>query len=355
MGNLPIWATTILTNDFEDDHYWTASVETECREAYLALANVLRNPVDVYKYQESIAIYDKYIGDIIDYYGGMMEIEAYAREYEAWPPGYFPRPKLKIKKRNMSVIKSGFVPQKLGTYSDPVPEEELMRLAEEQFGVNTADLPTEYAKLPKGMKKMMKKKLDTSENNNDLMSRLNASASYDPIIQYFRPSSETLLFGASRDVLPIESMSLKEIVEVYDREEEAMRSEWVPRKPGADTDKLTFVENKFVKTAQLDRGIEWSQVLYEAGFEKGLRRYLKGQSQAARRHISEAIGYEMLTKKELRKMRKKHKDYEEGLREERRDNMLSLTQAMSRSTQGIGSDIDNRIFDDIIQRRKGGR
>ena len=116
MQKIPAWESVILVNDFGDS-YWVSEIQDKCPEAFGRLQNLKNKYRDFHQWLEACQIYDQYIGEIIDYYGGEAIIEARIADGDQ-PEGWKPRPKLRMTKKNKSIIQSGVIPTKMDKMSD---------------------------------------------------------------------------------------------------------------------------------------------------------------------------------------------------------------------------------------------
>lgn len=344
--NLPKWANTVLTNEFEDDPYWYRGIETEKPEAYYAITNIIANPTSPAKYAEMCEIYDRYIDEIIDYYGGQHMIDLYIAEYDAYPPGYRDRPKLKLKKRNIGIAKSGVIPIPNGTYIKPMETEQLLQLIENEVPSEELNAPVRAKPASKKLRKRILKKQDKikiSGGRDRYAGDIDNAANYDVIINYFKMMERQY---DDTDELDVSRMSIKQLIKLYDATHKDNDGwEVVERDKGT-----LYSGNKLLYSDTANAILEISKALYEQGFEKGLRKRMKKVKAPYRRFVESQLGINTASKKDLKKKKKQYKKYKKSL-SERQDTYRSLAQSLSRHSSGIGSDIDGKIFDKTIKYR----
>ena len=358
-NELPRWVNTVLTNEFENDPYWKRGIEQDCPEAYKAIANLQKSPSNVQTYLEAMEIYNKYIGEIVEYYGGQQSVDAYIASYDKLPPGYALPPKLKLRKETKAFLKNGVVPQKIGQFDEPCDGDEMVRLTIEMFKDEIEDNPVKTYRAPKKMRKRLAR-LDSKTNGSNAYNRaynndLDKVVDYDAIYQY-AIATEAKKEGHNTEYsdININDLSYSELADYYDEQEKIEQEErdypveYVPTRVGRASGSRILVSSSINKYSQ------WAQVLLDNGFEKGLRKYTKKLDETTRTYIENQTGFSMKSSKQLKKKKKKYKGYLDELNEEQEkaDSLRSLAQTLSRQKSGVGSDIDSKIFDDIIRRRK---
>ena len=350
---LPKWCNTILTNEFDEDPYWYESIDTDIPEAYYAIVNLQKSPKDFNKYLDAVYIYDKYIGQIIDYYGGLDMIMMYAEEHNGeYPPGYRDRPKLKMSKKNVAIMKSGNVPIEMGTFIKPLEPLELRDLSDAQFSTPRDDNEVEAELARKKFRKRALKIQERGFSSKDRHERIgndtNSAASYDIVAQYFASQEG---FGMQNiDDIDASKMSIEELAEYYDMVNNDRDDGW---EPVTNTESFIWSEQRLLSNRKASDILDWSRVFVENGFEHGVRKRLKklrGRDASYANFVARELGISTKSKKELKKQKKRWKKYEGSLSESR-DQLRSLAHSLSRASSGIASDIDGKIFDDIIKRR----
>lgn len=353
--NLPDWVNIVLTNEFDDDPYWEYGIESECPEAYYAITNIQQSPSDINQFVYSRMIYDEYIDDIIDYYGGMENIRAYMEEYGQYPPGYCDPPKLSIsKKKNRAILRSGVIPQKIGKYNPTYTGEGLSALASEMFDI---DQNLDDLKLVKPKGKMKKKMIkEILRNSNEIrMERHHGAminANFDIISQRFYNTCS----DSDNDDTSILSMSYDEIADLYDKEEKERNDPWKPTEEEYASGLAFYSYNRIIPRKH-DKNIKLMKILQEQGFNPMKLIDKKKLSKNDREFYREQLGINIFSKKELKEERKKAEEAEKELRSyyngksKMVDSMRSLTQALTRNSKGYSSDTDEDLLEDIIRRR----
>lgn len=359
--NLPKWVNTVLTNEFENDSYWVQGIEQDCPEAYAAISNIQKSPSNVQTYLESLEIYNKYIGEIVDYYGGQQSIDAYIKTWGKMPPGYCPPPKLKLRKETRAFLKNGIVPQKMGEFDTPCTGEELIQLTREMFAGEITDEPIRAYPAGKKMRKRLARidnKLEGKNGynrayNNDIDNVID----YDAIYQYAFATESKKELGINADTeIDINNLSYSELADYYDEQEKYEEEENRYPTQYISTKTGRYAGNQYFASSAMNKANDWAKVLIDNGFEKGLRKYAKKLDSTTRTYIEHQTGFSIKSAKSLKKKKKKYENYLaelESLNTKKGDDSVrSLSQALSRHKSGIGSDTDSKIFDDIIRRRK---
>ena len=345
---LPDWANTVLTNEFEDDPYWEYGIEAECPEAYYAISNIQQSPSDINQFVHSRTVYNEYIGDIIDYYGGMENIRAYMEEYGQYPPGYCDPPRLSIsKKKNRAILRSGVIPQKIGVFNPEYSGEELASAAEAIFN-NNEDINPKIVK-PKGrLKKLMKKELYKGREKITYRNREFLAASYDVIAQaYSRMTDEDEITDDK-----ILTMSYDQLADLYDNEKREEADPWKPVEDDFDKPRYSYEYNRVI-TPEKNTKLRLMKDLNEQGFNS-IKLLGRKATKAEKRFYKDRLGLATMTKKELKREKKNRKSLEGYLtnKNKREDSMRALSHMLTRNSKGISSDIDEEILNDIIRRNK---
>ena len=363
--NLPKWVNTVLTNEFENDPYWVEGIEQDCPEAYAAISNIQKSPSNVQTYLESLEIYNRYIGEIVEYYGGQQSIDAYIASQGKMPPGYCLPPKLKLRKETKSFLKSGIVPQKMGEFDKPCTGDELVEITNKMYA---NDIPDEPVKTYRPGKKMRKRlaRLDSRLKGKNAYNRaynndVDNVVDYDVIYQYAYATENKSGSMDDDSKVDIKEMSYSELADYYDAQEKYEQEEAMYPTEYVSSRATRRGGSAYLATSSMSKASDWAAVLLENGFEKGLRKYAKKLDTTTRSYIESQTGFSIKTSKELKKQKKKfNKQYGEYLEEldamnrgkRDDDSVRSLSQVLSRHKSGMGSDVDSKIFDDIIARRK---
>lgn len=348
---LPKWANTVLTNQFEDDPYWFEGIERDLPEAYYAIDNLQRSPKNFNRYLDSIYIYDKYIDQIIDYYGGIDMIMMYAAEHDGhYPPGYRERPQLKMTKKNVAIMKSRIVPIEMGTFIKPLDAEEMRELSDKEFSTNHDHEDPVSDMAPKKLRKRALKIQDRGFGKKDRHERIandiESAAKFDIVAQYY--ASQNGYGRFDDDGVDTSTMSIKELAEMYDYTHKDTSDGW---EVVSNPESYMWSEAKILSSRKVSSLLDTSKVLLENGFENGVRKKLKKTDDSYAKFICRELGISTKSNKQLKKQKKQWKRYEKSL-SEKRDNLRSLAQSLSRTSSGVASATDEKIFDDIIKHRR---
>ena len=348
MSQLPKWVNTILTNEFEDDPYWETGIEQEIPEAFYALTNLQKAPSDIHVFMHARYVYEKYIDEVINYYGGMENIRQYLEENGQYPPGYSDPPKLSLsKKTNRAILRSGVIPQKEGVYNKILDGEELSELGKKMYSSDNGINEELQFVAPKGKlkKRLMKKYRKTiSTSGISTMSTSVYAAGFDVISQYYKNHNSDNYESDDEIFL---SKSYDELERMYDEEAKERESGWTYDDDFRDG--LKFRDGRLL-TRKMYTAIESMKLLSDNGFNplKGKRK--KKYSAEELKRIRTELGINVLTKKDIKRQLKEHKKYEKDL-SKHSDSFRSLSQALSRNSRGMSIG-DEKIFDEIVRRRK---
>lgn len=349
---LPEWAKTILTNEFEDDPYWEYGIESECPEAYYAISNIQRAPSDINQFVHARTVYDEYIGDIIDYYGGLENIRAYMDEYGQYPPGYCDPPKLTLsKKKNRGILKSGIIPQRVGVFNPIFSPEDLTEYTAPVFdiGQDLDNLRIEKVKgkMKKAMiKDMIKMSAKDRSDNRSIGSNRAVYGTWDIINRYY----DMLKSSDENDESKITSMSYDDLAEMYDDELLENSNEWKEVKVD---NHYSYEYGAFVmKDSKWETNVNFMKMLKDQGFNP-LKVSSRKKSKLELKRLKSALGIATVSKKELKRQLQDYKEDQKFYKDlnKNEDSFRALSRALSRHSHGNSSDTDEDLLKDILRKR----
>lgn len=350
MSSLPKFVNVILTNEFVDDPYWYKGIETDLPEAYHAISNIKKSQSDAQSYVEALEIYRKYIGDIIEYYGGQRAIDAYFRENGEYPKGYIAPPKLQMKKKNRDFARTGYIPPKIGKYIAPISSEDLAKIGDEMFAVPEDEMEDIklYKPKNKSLRKRIRKTVDSfqEDTRSDAYgANANIAARYNVIAQYYErlqvSDGDSSEFNSAK-------LSIKEMAKLYDAQQRYEQEEWIQSRPAQE--RVDYHDGRLIPTGSLQKYVDWANFLNDNGFEKAAVKFLKRFNESDKKYLKIHTGIRTKSKKELAKEKKRFEKSQKSM--SKGDELRSLANIMSRTSSGVSSDLDDDMLDRIVRRSK---
>ena len=351
---IPDWNYQVLKNNF-DDNYWIRGVEDVCPEAFSALSNLNKKYNSYAAWVDACRIYDQYIEELYDYYGGEIIVKAYFKKYGEYQNGVVERPKLLMKKKTQRLIKSiqenGIEPSRYGEYSEVLDIEEIDEIISNSNGNVTVDdaaqeIDFKVTKINKKAGKVIEESLDKSEafsRVKHVYTTRNAPT-YD-IISAFYDFQDT----QSVDTSNIANMSMAEIGDLFDLEEREANEPW---KKKYKSDDYVYKYNRIVDS-KLQQTIEVAKVFAELGIHPLSKRAKKNMSDFEIKMIRSEIGdMGPLSKKEIKAAKKQVKKYQKQRDDfsKRKDSDSALGEFLT-STNRKDDFNDRMVIDDLISRR----
>lgn len=306
MQKIPAWESVILVNDFGDS-YWVSEIQDKCPEAFGKLQNLKNKYRDFHQWLEACEIYDQYIGEIIDYYGGEAIVEARIADGDQ-PEGWKPRPKLRMTKKNKSIIQSGVIPAKIDRMSDSewYDAYSLMTASvsndSEDDGIKYTIKPAK-GKHKKVLNQLTKSYLDKSKTR--AMTLTKRGYASDIISEYYNSCRSSY----DAEICSYEDKSINELARMY--EESKKTDEWVPVHDEFSTygNELRYSNNRILSNKQIEM-VDIMKSLHESGLNVLDKDHLKLMDKHEARLYKREIGESMLTNKERKKAAKQYKKYE---------------------------------------------
>ncbi len=339
---VPEWNFIVLPNFFEDDDYWTSSLQDACGEAYLAIANLgnkYRNPREWIK---ACKIYDANIGVIIDYYGGKSAVAAYKKETGQYPDGIRLRPKLDKCKENKIFRETGLLPPESNLtmqYKDDIVD-----IAHKTSGVTMSDAEEMdlHIKKAKGiMADALLRSKREMESNDRIRNIYNTSdsLSLDIIANYFAQKDS----GVNPNINKRDDRSLDEMVDDYNRSLD--KDEWESVYGGGSS--IMKRGATLYTTKQLTR-LEVAKIMAANGLPAINELARKRASDDDIRNLKRELGESIMTKKQRKKAEKQYKRYAQ-----QRERAAKSDRDLARSLTNTKLHVNNSMrLSDIIGRGK---
>lgn len=242
----PSWLFTVLRNDYgEDDPYWydINTDDTEFKEAYIKLRALKRKYSDINKWRAACALYDDYIGVIIDHNGGEYAVASMFKS-DIVPEGWVPKPKLKTKKSNKTFMSSGISPSKIDYTYDDI--EIINEIANEECPLTEAissSIPDVAVKPSGDIQKAINKALEISEER-DRVSRMHKSRENFDVLSIYYKEQET---ASEENGMTLRQLFDNAVSDMYDAEND---DGWeFTDKPHDNSQRYTFMHNQIFSKA----------------------------------------------------------------------------------------------------------
>ena len=189
----PQWLFVILQNDYGDnDNYWydVDTSDEEFKEAYLKLKSLRRKYSDYNKWRDACAVYDDYIEVIIEHNGGEYAVQSMFKS-DIIPEGWVPRPKLKNKKSNRAIVRTGVVMSRINTTDDDIHTVNEIANAENPINDKIRESIPDVLKKPKGsIRDMIKNALAQADAKNRIDAMHKTRSAFDVLSTYYREADE---------------------------------------------------------------------------------------------------------------------------------------------------------------------
>ena len=343
---VPEWNFIILPNYFDDDEYWSSTIEEECPEAYLAIANIGKRYTNPRKWLEACQIYDEHIGTLIDYYGGEAAILSYKEMYGDYPPGIKSRPKLTKKSSNKAFRETGILPPAKSKLYEPAIELSSY-VAESIDGITDEEIRNMEikAKKPKGIMRDIllddRRSIEAKERMRNTYTT-DASVSLDVISNFYASKDgKTGHNTTTRD-----SRSIDQYVDEYNEsinDENQWESLYETGKAG-----LQYMHGSYLRTPEVLAKLEVAKTMAANGLPAINKAARKTMKEEVYQMIRSEVGEPILTKKEKKRAKKETKRYKEN-RERALQSDRYLSKVLTRNKLAINNSMR---LDDLIARGK---
>lgn len=181
----PEWLFKPVFNDFDDNYFEQSFVEDSLKASIMKLKHRYN---DFYEYLDAVDTYNEYMDRMVDKYGSMRVIKnsiAVGMLEDPIPA----KPKLKQSKKNMRLLKTGFIPtRKIPEFQ--VSGEELLAIARQAYPVSDIEDLKEEDTFKKPTKKQLqqlariKEKMDGADRRRNMYRSVASNAGTDFIVEY---------------------------------------------------------------------------------------------------------------------------------------------------------------------------
>lgn len=316
----PDWLFEPFLYDFGDGYYEKSFVNDELA----AMAKKLRRRYnDFFEWMEAMDIYNSYMDVLIEKYGSETLVHRLA-EAEMMVEVVPVKPKLKNNKKNRQFLRSGIVPSR--SFSEtPLTNEEMLAIARQTFpnetGQNITDeeLSRDLTKKEKRHLKEVQDEMAAVSRRKNLYRTVGNNAGTDFIVEYLNRSKQGIYDSSGRykgDEYE-GGISLADIVD---------EMEYVENTPpelleDESANTTTLVNGRLVNKREFQR-MEIYKELYQQGIDI-IGHLGRSMDKKAVKMIRTEIGAtEPMTKKELKKMKRRARKDEEKIARRRDANSL---------------------------------
>jgi hypothetical protein len=317
----PEFLFTTLKNDFEDGYYERSIVSDKLSASIRGLRRRYSN---FFEYAEAITIYNEYIDNLIEKYGSLSIIKNALKAGLMEDP-VPAKPKLKNNRQNREFMRAGITPsQKIE--KENISDDEMVKLVRNTIpGKMGEDIDESHRfdKLSKSTKKMFRRQSSTmagAMRRENLYRSNTSNHGADFIIEYLNERTKGEHYDSKGKIT---DMSILDII----KEDEKYAS--MPPELVEDEFKLhtpTYQNGRLVNYRESQK-IEILKELYGLGIDV-IGSFGKAMDKKEVKMVRSSIGdYEPMTKKELKKVKKKQK-HERELIQRRSDGERSLEKTL---------------------------
>lgn len=329
----PDWLFKPAFNDFGDEYYERSFAESKIQ---LQAKRIRRKYNDFFQWQEAMTIYNEYMGEMVDKYGSLSVIKN-SVEAETMPDFIPTKPKLKNNKKNREFIRTGKMPT-VRVNDLPTSDDDIIALARQLYpDAMGEDIEAVYnPKMTKREKKAYMKMQESSERQerrNNMYRRIGSSHGTDFILEYLNQAKQGVYDSSGvrkKNIFDDDSRSLAE---------KAKELEHILTTPQYILDEENATETDVRAGRIINRReqeqIEIYKILYEQGFN--VIRSMSGRlNKRSVKMIRSQIGAtEPMTKKEMKKLRKRNKKDQERIQKRKDANSVLEKMLLGNKIKGV--------------------
>lgn len=307
-----------LYNDFDDNYYQKSFANDELSSMVKKLRRRYSNFFD---WVDAMEIYNEYMDKLVDKYGSMRVINN-ALKADMMEDDVPAKPRLKNTKRNRQFSKTGIIPARKMDFGE-LTSDEMLVIARQTFPGATGEGITEEAlheKLPKELRKKVKhmqEQLAGQERKRNLYRSVGNNSGTDFIVEYLNQAKRGVYDSSGNKGNGYDNRALIEMVE------EDERNALIPEEIREldELDPTEIVGGRLVRRSENMR-MEIYKELYSEGIDV-IGSLGKRMDKKAVKLIRSHIGAnEPMTKKEMKKMKKRAKKDREQMERRRDSNEL---------------------------------
>lgn len=314
----PTFLFNPMYNDFGDNYYSQSFVNDELTTKVKRLR---RRYNDYFDYLDALDTYDEYMDLLIDKYGSKRVIKN-AAEADLLQDPLPAKPKLKNTRKNRQFQRAGSVPSRKIDI-EPVGKEEMIAIARQLFPNQTGESVTEDdndKKIPKELKKKLRRieqQLAGKDRKRNLYRATGINHGTDFIVEYLNQTKRGV-YNSSGQKDDANSKSLYDMVK-EDERRKYIRDEILEDEEMLDTSEIV---NGRLVNRRTHQQMEIYKELAMGGIDV-LGNFGKGMTRKAQKMIRSQIGEsEPLTKKEMKKIKKRSRKEKERIQRRRDSNRL---------------------------------
>lgn len=345
---VPDWNFTILVNDF-GDNYWNDDFERECPEAANALMNINRKCSDPAEYEEAIELYNRYIQEAYDFYGGKIAVDFIKKKTGQLPKGIKKPPKLNGKGKKKYIAGAQY---DIGKFVPITDDNEMVRLTEKYDSrVSGEELQYSSEKLPREVRRQLRKDIG------GMISRRNARSSYKEstamyttdILAQVIMNQDKIINDPYSSAIDIghddtSNMSLEEHIALYDETHKEIDGPQEIDVPiSQSNDRYVYANSYSSSYAQKVANDTYVlELMKKANLTKFSSKELDRMSDEQKQKYRSVFGTEaLMSKKESKALRKKY-------RKQTKQYKNDMTKHMSDSNRALASLLSSRSVVNMI-------
>lgn len=339
----PDWLFKPSFNNFNDNYYNQSFADDDSTSKVKKLK---RRYGDFFEYMDAMAIYNEYMERLVQKYGSMRVIRN-SMELGTLDEAVPSKPKLKNNRKNKRFLQSGILPsRKLD--GNRVPNEEMFAIARQIFPNSMGDdIPLHPGKMTKEQKRRyaeIQKTFEGESRRRNMYRSVSNNRGTDFIVEYLNQMKHGV-YDSSGVNNGNNNRSIIDIRKEMEREENTR-----PEILQAEEEDRTIVMNgRLVRQSDRDK-TDLYKILYQEGFDILHNLGRSGMNKKSVKLIRAEIGAtEPMTKKELKKMKRKaRKDREKIQRKADSNRLLEsilLNNKLDGGTRDENGDISFRLRD----------
>lgn len=313
----PEWLFNPVYNNFGDNYYSRSFAEDELTTI---IKKLRRRYNDFFEWSEAIELYNEYMEKMIDKYGSIRVIKN-ALEVDMMDDPIPSKPKLKNNRKNRQFLRAGITPSRK-VVDIVLPDEEILTIARQAFPnamgetVNESD---SLKKLPKEQAKRLKEiqqNLAGKSRRDNLYRAVGNNRGTDFIVEYLNQAKRGV-YSSSGINEGGENQCLADIIEEMDRIADTR-----PELLEDETDNQTTYKNGRLVRKSEELRMQILEELYKEGIDI-FGNMTKSMDKKSVKMVRARIGAtEPMTKKELKKLKKKNRKEQEKIQRRRDANSI---------------------------------
>lgn len=338
-------------NDFGDDYYEKSFVQNGVQ---LEAKKLRRRYNDFFQWQNALSIYYNYMQTLVNKWGSLKTIKNSVEEGSM--PDFVPsKPKLKNTKKNRYYLRTGNIPAQRSV-DLVIPDEDIIAIARQLYPNDKTDeeIIVDNYKPTKQELKAYDAVIDKSERQNrrqNMYRNVTSTRGTDFIVEYLAQSKRGIYNSSGSKKSKDDTMGVADLLKEYLHRQNT--PQW--KLDDEEATETTYSGGRIVKRRDLEQ-TEVYKILYEEGFN--IIETISGvMNKRSVKMIRSQIGAtEPMTKKEMKKLKKRNKKDQEKLQRKRdADDAMSDLLLHNKIKDHFSRDDNGDLvarFDDLYPRLK---